>query len=306
MREQVIRDIADKIGIKMLGFAKPDPLLEWLPQIEERWQTGKKTSFERVKPLKRINYETAVPGVKTIIVIGFPIMAEIGTLNDGQLRGKLASLTCGRDYHDLVTDQMHQLLSELKRNDEQIKGRCYVDNTRLVDRGSAWRAGLGFYGKHNILINPTYGSFFFIGQILINQVINFKAVTPMESQCGTCDLCLKACPHGALNKGWDFEPTRCISYLTQKKTLTDEEIGRMQTYIYGCDLCQLACPFNKKRIKKITEQVALAKINPTLDEIIEMTDETFEKTYKKTASGWRGKATIIRNARILKNSKKSL
>ena len=307
LREQEIRAAARAANIKMLGFTEAAALTEWLEPLETRKAQGKITSFERTPPARRIDYRQAFPEVKGIIVIGVPYCAELPEPKDGLARGKIASVAWGQDYHEVVAEKMNRLMEPFKEADASLDCRFYVDNSRLLDRATAWRAGLGFFGKNNTLINLEYGSFFFIGQILVNQPIDFIPPEPLKSRCGSCRRCLDACPGKALGEGYTLEPDHCVSYLTQKKKLTPEEETLLgDTYLYGCDECQRACPWNQKRLMEEPDWpgAELELIYPGLDQLEEISASDFEEKFGKTAAAWRGRAVLARNARIIKNNLK--
>ena len=282
-------------GIPMIGFLSPDPLVDAGKRLLQREAMGK-TEFEKVAVRDRINFCKAFEQVQTIIVFGVPYGGTPPPFNE-KGRGRIAEIAWGRDYHRVLQEKAKSFMEQLVQQFGPMVYRIFVDNARLVDRESAYEAGLGFFGKNNLLIHPDYGSFFNIGQILVDRKIDFKKKKPMASRCGTCERCVRACPHKALGEGFCLEPTRCISYLTQKKSLNPSEEKRIQTYLYGCDICQYACPFNAKVRKPSVED--LRYIAPKLKGFIQMTDENFKRTYGHTAMGWRGFKIIKRNALLL-------
>jgi epoxyqueuosine reductase len=170
-----------------------------------------------------------------------------------------------------------------------------------VDRGSAYRAGLGFFGKNNCLINEDLGSFFFIGQILLDQEIEFATKTVKESLCGACRICIDACPTAALGQNFSYDPRRCLSYLTQKKEIDASEEKYFKDYLYGCDLCQTRCPFNQ-HLRKTGEAAFLTQHDdkyPWPETILNMSNREFNSRFKKTSAGWRGKKNMVRNAKLI-------
>ncbi|UYO61417.1 tRNA epoxyqueuosine(34) reductase QueG [Acetobacterium wieringae] len=311
MTEKIIRVLAEQAGIDLIGFFSVEPLKECLPYLIRRHQEGFSTGFEGGEPEDRINYLKAYPDAKTGIVIGINNYQAFEEVADEKYRVQLASVSWGEDYHRVLKLRMTQLMERMndiqrQTGGAQIEYRLFVDNSPLVDRGSAYRAGLGFYGKNNCLINHQLGSFFFIGQILIDSVIVFEPPLLPENGCGTCRRCLDACPHQALGEGFSLEPTKCISYLTQKKFLSTDEEVRLKTYLYGCDLCQKVCPHNQD-LEETQEEAFLidAKTaSPPLDEILALTNKEFKIRFGKTACGWRGKKNLIRNAQLIKKNKK--
>lgn len=310
--EKKIRELADQTGIDLLGFFSVEPLRECLPYLTRRHREGYSTGFEGGEPEDRIDYLRAFPAAKTGIVIGVSNYQSFATEADDQVRGQLASVTWGEDYHRVLGRKMNALMEAINHEMKTIGSspvhyQAFVDNSPLVDRGSAYRAGLGFFGKNNCLINHQLGSFFFIGQILVDCYFQFKTPKLVKNGCGTCRLCLDACPQRALGAGFSLEPSKCISYLTQKKVLSADEEKRISTYLYGCDTCQKVCPYNQhlEQTREPAFWIEADTAAPVLEDILTLTNKGFKTRFGNTASGWRGKKNLIRNAQlILKNKKR--
>jgi len=312
MNEQEIRQIAMEQGIDCIGFFSTDSLLECLPHLEKRLSQGCATGFEGGAPEDRINYKLHFPNAKSGIVIGVNYCQKIITPEDDQARITLAAVAWGSDYHLVLKEKMKHLMEKI--NHEQllqgkqcVQYKSYVDNSSLVDRGSAYRGGLGFFGKNNCLINESLGSYFFIGQMLLDCDIEFEPVKPILNGCGECHRCLDACPHGALGQGFSLDPSRCISFLTQKKELTEDEESRVKTYLYGCDICQQACPYNQD-LKRTNEErfwIEPETAYPAIKEILNLSNKEFKRKFEKTAAGWRGKKILVRNAKLFEKNQKN-
>lgn len=307
LAEKEILAAAKECGIPICGCTGPEPLADFLYILNQRKNEGRITTFERTPPEKRVDYLASYPQTKGVIVIGLPYGVKVPMPEDCADRGKIASVAWGMDYHKRVAEKLQNLFKMLKKKSSTLEGRCYVDNSSLLDRASAYRAGLGFFGKNNTLINPHFGSFFFIGQLLINDSIDFVEKEPLKSRCGDCTLCLRACPNGALHKGYTLEPERCVSYLTQKKKLMENQTALLgEQYLYGCDDCQLACPYNKGAMGNCPdEELNFKNIYPYLKDVESLDDASFEKSFGLTAAAWRGKEIFIRNAGIIKNKRKN-
>lgn len=311
MIEEKIRKLAEAIGIDLIGFFSVEPLKECLPYLIKRHQDGFSTGFESGEPEQRIDYLSAFPAAKAGIVIGISNYQSFEAVADDQLRGQFASVSWGEDYHLVLRRKMNRLIEVLnderhKSGDLPINYQVFVDNSPLVDRGSAYRAGLGFFGKNNCLINHQLGSFFFIGQILVDFCIMFDQPQLVENGCGTCRRCLEACPNQALGEGFSLDPLKCISYLTQKKTLSTAEENRISNYLYGCDICQQVCPYNQQlgQTGEAAFRIDAETASPLLEDILVLTNKEFKMRYGNTASGWRGKKNLIRNAQLIWKNKK--
>ena len=311
MNELEIRKFAKNLDIDLIGFFSTDSLVECLPHLEKRVSQGFTTEFERGTPEERIDYHRDFPSAKSGIVIGINYYQEIKKPVDDKFRGALAAVAWGKDYHLVLREKMLLLMekinSELTRQGKQtVHYKSYVDNSPLVDRGSAYRAGLGFFGKNNCLINETLGSYFFIGQILLDCEINFEPLKPIPGSCGDCHRCLDVCPYEALGLGYSLDPSKCIAFLTQKKELTEEEETRVQHYLYGCDLCQQVCPHNQE-LKKTKEKdfwIEPETAYPEIKEIVNLSNKEFQRKFGKTSAGWRGKKVLVRNAELFEKKQK--
>ncbi|WP_250278592.1 tRNA epoxyqueuosine(34) reductase QueG [[Clostridium] colinum] len=240
---------------------------------------------------KRINPMLIRSDAKSIIALGLSYNKTFVGDIDNKIRGKISIGAMGLDYHILVKEKLENIKNSLK-----IEGDIFVDTGPLVDREVAKRCGLGIAGKSGNIINKKLGSIFFIGYMVTNVQLKPTINTYTDDLCKNCDKCIKACPSGAiLENGFNYKV--CISYLTQKKELESEEEKKLiNRQIYGCDICQKVCPYNKEVYKE--EICDVDTFYPNIKEILNMTNKQFESTYKKTACGWRGKKILQRNAII--------
>jgi len=214
--------------------------------------------------------------LKSIIVIGKPYPPS-PTKN-------LSSLAYGTDYHVTLTKILNELDTTFNLN-----GTIMVDNGSLIEKPLAVKAGLGHLGKNGLVISPILGSFFNIGLVVTD--VQLTPCTPSKASCPSgCTICANSCPSGGI-----ASKDNCISYLTQKKgNLTEEQSSLFASQLYGCDLCQLCCPFNK-----MTSQPT--KMIDPLD-ILNMTEEDFQAQFGHTAMAWRGLPHLKRNAEMVLQS----
>jgi epoxyqueuosine reductase len=302
--EQIVKNCANLLGIDKIGFFSVEPLQECYEKLNERYQKGHVTGFERDVPEKRIDYHQYFAGAKMGIVFLLNYYQGFEEPKDINSRLKLSSMAWGQDYHQVLQEKGQALMTALNEKlseADRIEYKIFVDNSGLVDRGSAYRAGLGFFGKNNCLINEDLGSFFFIGQILLDQEIEFATKTVKESLCGACRICIDACPTAALGQNFSYDPRRCLSYLTQKKEIDASEEKYFKDYLYGCDLCQTRCPFNQ-HLRKTGEAAFLTQDDdkyPWPETILNMSNREFNSRFKKTSAGWRGKKNMVRNAKLI-------
>ncbi len=163
-------------------------------------------------------------------------------------RFKIARYAVGKDYHRVMRDNLNELANHMKELLPGIECYCGVDSSPLPERSLAIKAGIGFLGKNTMVIKPGVGSYLFIGIILTNQ--EFPIDAPLKWNCGTCRLCIDACPTQAINNDFTLTATKCISYQTieRKTVLTTGEIRKNEGWIFGCDICQEVCPYNNVNI----------------------------------------------------------
>ncbi len=305
IKEKII-GIAKRIHIDCIGFTSAESFKKIKPILEERGKKGYLSGFEEKDLQKRIEPKEIFADAQSIISIGLSYNQELDKPNHGELYGKITKSSWGRDYHQVLQEKMKELMDCIEREIAPVEYKIFVDTGPLVDREVAYRAGLGSFGKNNFIIHPQFGSWFFIGNVLVD--FKIEEDFPIEEDiCDSCDLCIKACPTKALKGAYQFNARKCISYLTQKKELlSEEERKSIGMNIYGCDICQLACPKNKKA-KSSNHQSFQPDPDlafPRIQKLLNMTNREFKEDFEPIAAAWRGKKVLQRNAMIaLGNSK---
>lgn len=285
-----IIEYCKNLGLDAIGFTRCRVFEESREFFERRSLNGIQNEFEEKDIDKRINPFILHGEGKTIISIAFPYLFGIGNS-----KGAYFSLyTRGRDYHAVVSEYLRKICSFI----EEFGGSTayFVDSNALSERYIALLAGVGFIGKNNMLITKKYGSYVFLSEIITD--LEIESDSPIENGCGKCSLCMKACPAGAL--GSNGSCNDCLSYITQKKHISDEEIMKFNGRLFGCDTCQLVCPYNKQaEISKIPEFIPFDYMKDiNLKEISEMSNSMFKEKYAMSSCGWRGRNVLQRNALI--------
>jgi epoxyqueuosine reductase len=305
LTQALISKFLESHNVPLVGFTKPrrDKTLEAL--IENHKKCGQYIYFGDVTIEQRQNFEAVFPVCKEIIVIGVPYNSRNNqAIIEGEPGdGFISNMAWEYDYHHVIREKLKLLDTYIKDHNPNIETLIQVDTGPLIDRHIAYQSGLGSYAKNQGLMNEAYGTEFYIGYLLVNQYISLDveqespSLPLITSRCEGCNLCVKACPASALMSNYDFLGQRCISYLTQKKGyLTWEERHLMGTYIYGCDMCQLVCPYNNNEIPLAYRRRSLNRIG--LKKILEMSNKQMVKTYKHTGFIWRGAKVLKRNAII--------
>ena len=242
-----ITEEAGRVGFDACGIAKATALDEESAHVEQ-WLEGKREGemgyLTRNKE-KRYDPRLLVEGTKSIVTVLYNYFPkqEIGSSS----KYKIAKYAYGSDYHDVLKRKMRQLLARIESQTGKLEGiRIFVDSAPVLDRAWAVRCGLGFIGKNTSLIHPKKGSFFFIGHLFLPLELEETGKT-MTNHCGRCTKCLDACPTGALEAPFHIDARKCISYLTieYKGSLAGIDPKTFKGWMYGCDICQDVCPYNR-------------------------------------------------------------
>jgi epoxyqueuosine reductase len=279
-----IKSKALEQGFSYCGFAKAGPLeqeAEWLKSYLERKPAG---LFEYLSgtQAKRLDPRNVLEDAKTIIVVLLNYYAP--PLQEEENGFIIARYALGKDYHFVIKEKLGKLVEVIKSGSDQIRAKAFVDSGPVLEKAWAQRSGAGWIGKNTLLINKSAGSFFFIGIILTN--LEIEPDEPEEDHCGTCRKCIDACPTGALEMPWQLNPGKCISYWTieSKTDIPEELIDNFHNRIFGCDICQDACPYNK--FAKTNDEPAF-RISDRLrslqtEDWLKMTEAEFHEIFKDT------------------------
>lgn len=288
---QVIERQATRLGFIFLGVTTPEPPPHI--QVYERWlREGKHGEMgylatEQAR-MRRADPRHILPEARSILSLGIPYApanaAQLSPGRDG-LRGRVASYAWGDDYHDVLPVRMRALVTFIEAKlGRQVANRWYTDTGPLLERDLAQRAGLGWIGKNTCLIHARKGSFFFLAEILLD--LDLAPDPPFRADhCGTCTRCVDACPTQCILPDRTLDSRRCISYLTieQKGAIPNHLRESMGDWIFGCDVCQIVCPWNQRfavhQIDSAFEPRA-DLIQPDLVQEISLTPESFNQKFK--------------------------
>lgn len=288
-------------NIDKIGFCDATPFYNVEAFILKRAKKNYLSGFEP-KDINKIIYPSlTMPSVKSIIVVAEAYNKKFKFENDNKLRANISLSAIGMDYHIILKNKLKNLAEYINTIVPNFEFKIFVDTGPLLDREVAKRANIGWQGKNNFIITKEFGSWIFIGYMLTNIYIPVVQET-IDNKCGNCTKCIDTCPTGALKLNYEFDSKICISYLTQKKEdLSDKEIKDIKFQLYGCDICQSVCPYNKNvPFKEIIYNIDEAKAD--IEELLFMSNKEFKNKYGNTAAGWRGKKILQRNAlAVLKN-----
>lgn len=300
--KQEIKEAAESLGIDKVGFASADPFHELKHILLDHREKGYESGFEEPDIDKRVYPELSFDAPQSIISIAVAYPSKLidpPRSEPGAYRGIISRTSWGEDYHHVLRDRLAKLESFIAQRVPDARMQSMVDTGVLVDRAVAERAGIGWIGKNCAVITPEWGSWVYLGEMITN--IPFPADTPIMDQCGDCTLCIDACPAEALVGPGQINATRCISFVTQTKSFVEDELKlKMGNRLYGCDTCQVVCPKNKgfNWTHQPELQPDLEMIKPLLTPLLTLSNKEYKGQYGQSASSWRGKKPIQRNAII--------
>lgn len=299
-----ITNFAYNNDIDKIGFCNANAFYNVKDIILKRASKNYLSGFEPKNINKMIYPSLTMPNVKSIIVIAQAYNKEFKFKNDNKLRANLCLSAIGVDYHITVKNKLEKLSMFIKSLIPEFEAKIFTDTGPLIDREIAKRANIGWQGKNNFIITEEFGSWVFIGYMLTNIYIPLD-VKAVSNKCGSCTKCIDACPTSALKNNYEFNSKLCISYLTQtKEQLSIKEAKSINLQLYGCDICQKVCPYNKKvPFKETIYNIDEAKVD--IEELLFMSNKEFKNKYGNTSVSWRGKKILQRNALIVLQNMKT-
>ncbi|HEX6593846.1 MAG TPA: tRNA epoxyqueuosine(34) reductase QueG [Bacillota bacterium] len=300
--KQAVITYSEEIGIDKIGFSSANVFHTLKERLRRQQELQYQSGFEKGTIAERTEPKRLLPEAQSIISIAmaYPTrMKDAPRSTKEERRGIFARVSWGMDYHDVLRDRLQKIAVFLKERVPDVTFKIMVDTGELSDRAVAERAGIGFSGKNTSIITPEFGSFVYLGELITN--IPFIPDTPLEESCGDCRICLDACPTGALVEGGQLNAKRCIAFLTQTKDfLPDEFRFKLGNRLYGCDTCQIVCPWNRKvdfhHHPEFEPDPEVAK--PKLKPMLRMSNREFKETFGHISGFWRGKKPLQRNAII--------
>ena len=304
-----IKTKALEIGFDKVGIVRAEPLKEeganfkkWL----DKGFHGEMKWLER-EPEKRSDPKVLFPEAKSIVVLAMNYYTPHEHENN-DAKGKISRYAWGDDYHDVVKEKLWELLGWVQNEIPETKGKVCVDTAPIMDKAWAVKAGLGWLGKHSNVITKEYGSWFFIGEILLNLDLEYETET-VEDHCGSCTACLDACPTDAIVAPFLVDSRACLSYATielRSPNLPPEINENLEGWLYGCDICQDVCPWN--RFQKPTDEKRFEprpdNVSADLKNILTLNPEGYAKRFRRSAIKRTKITGLKRNAQALLDAKK--
>ena len=283
---QKIKNKAYDLGFSFVGISKAEFLEKEARQLESWLKSnfhGKMTYMENYFD-KRTDPRLLVEGAKSVVTVLQNYYTEEKQL-DNQAP-KISKYALGKDYHLVIRSKLNQLYDFIQEEVGEVAARGFVDSAPVLDKVWAEKSGLGWIGKHTNLINKEQGSYFFIGELIIDLDLDFDG--PIKDYCGTCTKCIDACPTEAIIQPYLVDGSKCISYLTielKDEIIPKEFNGKMDNWMFGCDVCQEVCPWNRFSIQHSESGF---DANPNVlkmkkNEWDELSEDLFNELFKKTA-----------------------
>jgi epoxyqueuosine reductase len=301
---------ASDLGFDLVGVAKAVPLeeegarfLEWL----DRGNNGEMAWLER-EPEKRSDPQVLFPGAKSVVSLAVNYFTPHEHPEDASA-GKISRYAWGDDYHFLMKDKLWSLLEWFLEAVPGAAGKVCVDTAPIMDKAWAVRAGLGWLGKHTNVITKEFGSWVFLGELLTNIELDYETEL-VEDHCGNCTACLDACPTDAITEPYLVDSNLCISYATIELRSADlpQKISTNQEgWLYGCDICQDVCPWN--RFQKPTNEQSFEpradNIAPALSQVLSMEHEEYVERFRRSAIKRTKLTGLKRNASALERQNRN-
>jgi len=300
-RTHVLKRIAVELGFMYCGVSKAGPLDDEARKLEQWLNKGMHGRMRYMENYfdKRINPTLLVDGAKSVVTLLFNYYTP--EKQSDTEAPKLSRYAYGEDYHKVVKQKLFELMQRVEEQIGSIGGRAFVDSAPVMDKAWAVRSGAGWMGKNTNVIRPQTGSWFFIAELIID--LELEADGPIKDYCGTCTRCIEACPTDALTP-YQIDASRCISYLTieLRDAIPDSFKGKMDNWMFGCDVCQEVCPWNRFA-EKHTEPAFEPHpdlLHHTKDDWEDLSHDVFTRVLGKSAVERVGYDGLKRNIKFLK------
>jgi len=282
---QKIKSEAIRLGFSFCGISKSEFLEDDAPHLElwlNQNRHGKMQYMENYFD-KRLNPTLLVEGSKSVISLMYNYYPNQQQREDSF---KISKYAYGEDYHHVIKNKLKELVQFITEEVGDINARIFTDSAPILERVWARKSGLGWIGKNSMLINPKKGSFFFLAEIILDVELEYDA--PIKDYCGSCNACVEACPTEAILPNKVVDGSKCISYFTielKDEILPNEVKGKFNDWMFGCDICQDICPWN--RFSTPTSELLFAPnqqlLNYSKQEWTELTADIFNEIFKKSA-----------------------
>jgi epoxyqueuosine reductase len=300
---QLIKAESKRLGFLSCGISKAGFLEEEAPRLEN-WlnqnMNGQMSYMENHFD-KRLDPTLLVDGAKSVISL---LLNYYPSELQNQESYKISKYAYGQDYHHVIKEKLKELLFFIQTEIGEVSGRAFVDSAPVLDKAWAAKSGLGWMGKNTNLITQKMGSFYFIAELIVDLDLEYDI--PTTDHCGTCTACIDACPTEAIVAPYVVDGSKCISYFTieLKDNLPQEMKGKFDDWMFGCDVCQDVCPWNRfsKSHNEPLFQTTPEILSYSKSDWEEITNDTFERVFKNSAVQRAKFEGVLRNINFLKES----
>lgn len=299
---QSIKTEAKRLGFLSCGISKAEFLEEEAPRLESWLHQNKHGKMHYMENHfdKRLDPTLLVEGSKSVISLTYNYY--IDKLQQDPNAPKISKYAYGLDYHYVIKDKLNQLLEFIKEEIGDVHGRAFVDSAPIMEKAWAKKSGLGWIGKNSNLITQKVGSFYFISELIVD--LDLEVDHAVTDHCGSCTACIDACPTEAITEPFQVDGSKCISYFTieLKDNIPNEMKGKLDHWAFGCDVCQDVCPWNRfsKQHREPLFNPKPELLSMTKNDWEEITQETFNKVFKKSAVKRTKYTGLKRNIKFLK------
>ena len=282
---QLVKRIAKEIGFSSCGISKARFLHEEEKKFEDWLKQGYQGSMSYLERNfdKRLDPTKLVPGAKSVISLSYNYFPPKKLISENNFI--ISKYAYGRDYHKVLRNKLKKLFTKIRDKIGEVEGRVFVDSAPIHERAWAKLSGVGWIGKNSLLINKNQGSYFFLAEIICDLDLEYDET--VLNRCGNCTRCIDACPTDAITQAQVIDAKKCISYLTieNKEKIPKELRGSINNSIFGCDICQDVCPWNKKSVPHNEKEFIPKKELRDLKkkDWIELTEDTFNKIFEGSA-----------------------
>jgi epoxyqueuosine reductase len=298
----LIKQKARELGFFYCGVSKADFLEDEARRLDQWLKSGYHGRMQYMENHfdKRLDPRLLVEGAKSVVSLLLNYYPEMRQQDPEA--PKISKYAYGADYHHVIKDKLKDLFRFIHEEIGEVGGRVFVDSAPVMDKAWAKKSGLGWMGKHTNLVHPKHGSFFFIAELIID--LELEPDGPMKDYCGTCTKCIDACPTEAIVQPYVVDGSKCISYLTielKDAILPDEFRGNMENWMFGCDVCQDVCPWNRFSKPHSEPQFDphenLLKLNKS--DWADLTEDVFRELFRHSAVKRTKYEGLKRNIRFL-------
>ena len=292
-RSAWIKRRAQELGFASVGISTARELTEEAPRLEAWLKEGRhgEMSYMEGNFDKRLDPRKLLPGTKSVVSLLFNYHNPEGPSDE--TAPKIAQYAYGEDYHFVLKWKLKELLKWMRAEWGDVAGRVYVDSAPILERAWAERSGLGWIGKHSLLLNKHAGSYFFLAEMMLD--LELEPDAPVTDHCGSCTRCIDACPTEAIIKPYVVDGSKCISYFTieLRGAIPEPVKGQMDNWMFGCDICQEVCPWNRHASPTTEPRFAPHPrlLDMTKADWEDLTEDVFRDVFKDSAvkrTGWMG------------------